>query len=102
VRRRDINGVDLFRAAVVNDVIADEHGMDYDAGQHLGRELGIDVEDLMDFSVAHATKKVPGRKIPGEDARLAVTMAFAAGVMSTLRAVKLLEQEAFEEDAKAA
>lgn len=90
---RPILGTDLYRAAVVNDVIADEHGMDQAAGEHLGRELGIDVEDLMDFSAAYAIKKMPGRKIPGEDARLALTMAFASGVMSTLRAVKLMQQE---------
>jgi hypothetical protein len=87
---------------VCNDVIADEHGTGYDAGQFLGKQLGVDVDDLMDFSSAYAIKKLPGRKIPGEDARLSVTMAFAAGVMSTLRAVKLLEQEALEEGRKAA
>lgn len=88
-----IGGMDLHRAAVINDVIADEHGMDQGAGEHLGRELDIDVEDLMTFSAAYAVKRLPGRKVPGEDARLAVTMAFASGVMSALRAVKLRNLE---------
>lgn len=96
IAHRTISAMDLYRAAVINDVIVDEHGTDEGAGLHVGRELGIDVEDLMDFSVAHATKKLPGHKIAGEDARLAVTMAFASGVLSALRCVKVLGQEARE------
>jgi hypothetical protein len=85
--------MDLYRAAVINDVIADEHGLNSAAAERIGKELGLDICDVMDFSAAYAVKRVPGRKIPGEDARLAVTMAFASGVISTLRAVKLVQAE---------
>lgn len=91
---RVINALDLYRAATVNDVIADEHGCDEHAADHIGQELGLDMDDLMAFATAYAVKRLPGRKVSGEDARLAMTMAFASGVISTLRAVKLLQTEA--------